>query len=258
MQQELRPTTIVGNWKMHKTIHEARAFIQGLLPIAQSSLSHIWLAVPFTAIYASATEAHGSRIAIGAQNVHDMDEGPYTGEVSGSMIKEAGASFVIVGHSERRSLCHESSRLVNRKAKSVLENGLRPIICIGETLAQQEAGATRDIISIQLTQSLEGFSEAELRKVIIAYEPVWAIGTGKIATPALAQDIHSFCRQVISNIWNHDTAQEVSILYGGSVKPDNAAELIREKDIDGLLVGGSSLSLESFCRIIEFCNNNIS
>lgn len=251
MPQAHRPTIIVGNWKMHKTIAEAKAFIKGLSPQVGNCSANVWLAVPFTAIQASAEEAHGTSIAIGAQNAHDQDEGPFTGEISCRMIKEAGATFVLLGHSERRHGFQESSAWVNKKVLRALQDGLRPIVCIGETLSQHQAGVAHEILDVQLTQSLNNLSDQDLKKVIIAYEPVWAIGTNQTATPQHAQEIHHFCRELIARHWNVAAADKMPILYGGSVKPDNAAALLDQPDIDGLLVGGCSLSLDSFTQIIH-------
>lgn len=251
MQQAFRPTIIIGNWKMHKTIAEAKSFIKGLTEISRDSPAKIWLAVPFTAIQVSADQAHGTAIAIGAQNVHDREEGPFTGEISCRMVKEAGATFTLIGHSERRQHSYESNAIVNKKVKRALNDGLRPVVCIGETLEQHQDGIAREILQEQLTQSLKNVNCDELQKVIVAYEPVWAIGTNLAAAPKQAQEVHSFCREIVAQHWNLAAAENIVILYGGSVKPENAASLLEQKDIDGLLVGGSSLSLNSFSEIIK-------
>lgn len=258
MPQWRRPTFIVGNWKMHKTIDEARAFIKGLIPYVRNCPLQVGLAVPFPAIQAAADEAKGSLIAIGAQNVNDHEEGAFTGEISCRMLKDAGATFVIIGHSERRKYFLESNMLVNKKIKRALKDGLQPIVCIGETLDQHQAGKTREVLKVQLVEGLEDLSLEELQKVILAYEPIWAIGTNHTATPELAQEIHHFCRSIMAEHWNAAAAECVIIQYGGSVKPENAAVLLAQPDVDGLLVGGGSLSLDSFSKIINCQNVNIS
>lgn len=258
MSQVHRPTIIVGNWKMHKTIAEAKSFIEELATVASKTMTDIWIAVPFTAIQASAEIARNTRIVIGAQNVYDQESGPFTGEISCSMVKEAGAAFVILGHSERRQLFHETDVSINKKVKQVLHNRLRPIVCFGETLEQYQNGLTYHVLEKQLSQSLDGISTAELQDVILAYEPIWAIGTNKTAIPSQAQEVHNFCREFLSRHWTNTVAEKIVILYGGSVKPDNALALLAEPAIDGLLVGGSSLSIDSFSKIIDCSNIRIS
>lgn len=258
MFQAQRPAIIVGNWKMHKTIAEAKSFIEELEPAARHAKAKVWLAVPFTAIQASAEIARKSPIVIGAQNMHEQESGAFTGEISCSMLKEAGAAFVILGHSERRKLFHETDASINKKIKVALHHDMSPIVCVGETLEQHQNGLTHRIIEEQLSLSLQGLNVTDLEKVILAYEPVWAIGTGRNATPEQAQDMHRFCRQFVGHHWTTAVAEKIIILYGGSVKPDNALALLTEPDIDGLLVGGSSLSVNSFSQIIDCCNINVS
>jgi triosephosphate isomerase (TIM) len=237
---------IVGNWKMYKTIGESVAFVEKLLPIANRSTSQVMLAVPFTALERTATAARGSQLLIGAQNMHDAPEGAFTGEISAKMIVDAGGRFVLLGHSERRALFHESDDFINRKVKSALAAGLRPILCVGESLQEHESGRSQAVVEAQLKGSLAGISADQLHQLMVAYEPVWAIGTGKTATPAIAQAMHHQIRQQVGSI---------KILYGGSVKPENVKELLEQQDIDGVLVGGASLSLDSFVKIVDYRAN---
>lgn len=236
---------IIGNWKMYKTGSEASQFIHALIPLIKDTSARAFLAVPFTALYEAVQAAMGSKIIIGAQNMHDADEGAYTGEVSAPMLKSAGVQFVILGHSERRELFGESDAFINRKVKSALKNGLKPILCIGETSAQRENNQTRTILAEQLKNSLAGLLPEELKEVVIAYEPIWAIGTGKSATPDMAQETHAMIRAHLPKI--------VPILYGGSVKPENSRALLSQPDIGGALVGGASLNVQSFAKIITGC-----
>lgn len=242
---------------MHKTTAEAKAFIQRLAPLVSRSPSEVWLAVPFTAVQTAAHEAQGSNIVIGAQNANDHEEGAFTGEVSCRMLKEAGAKFVLLGHSERRHYFHETDAFVNKKVKRALKGGLKPIVCIGETLHEHEEGMAFQVLQSQLVQSLEGIDFEELRNIIIAYEPVWAIGTNQAASAELAQGVHLFCREILANNWGASAAEKTAIIYGGSVKPDNALKLLSQPDIDGLLVGAASLSFETFNKIVECGNMNI-
>lgn len=247
-----RPYVIIGNWKMHKTIHEARAFVQNLLSSfhpAENTL--IGLAVPFTVIHPVAEEAKGIPLLIGAQNMNDTTEGAFTGEIAGEMLKDAGAQFVLLGHSERRHLYGEDDAFINRKVKRAIEVGLRPILCVGETKEEYEAKETHSVIEKQLTEGLKDLQSDKLQQLIIAYEPVWAIGNGHSATPEIAQEVQHFCRQVLAKILTEELAQQIVIQYGGSVNPSNAHELLAKPDIDGLLIGGASLSLESFCQIMN-------
>lgn len=251
MEHPHRPKMIIGNWKMHKTIVEARTFVSGLAVAASHCPVQVGLAVPFTMIAPAAEAARGTTVMIGAQNVHEAPDGAFTGEISCQMLKDAGASFVIIGHSERRQLFHEDSSWINRKVKSALNDGLRTILCIGETLEQHQADKTNAILHDQLMHSLEGIKADQLKHVVLAYEPVWAIGTGLTATPEMAQKVHRFCRETIAKNWGKDTAADFMVLYGGSVKSDNAEALLEQSQVDGLLVGGASLELETFSKIIQ-------
>lgn len=247
----MRIPVIAGNWKMYKTGEEAAAFAREFLPlVADARGVEIVLAPPFTAIAALAAATRGSNVGVAAQDIHFEPEGAYTGEVSAAMVKAAGASYAIVGHSERRRYFGETDDRVNRKAKAALAAGLVPIACVGETLEEREAGRTFEVVERQVRAALAGIGPNRGQDVIVAYEPVWAIGTGKTATPEQAQEVHAFIRGIVASLWG-DAASRLRILYGGSVKPENIAELMARDDIDGALVGGASLSPGSFARIVK-------
>jgi triosephosphate isomerase (TIM) len=245
-----RPKFIIGNWKMNKTIAETRSFISGLALVMHQSHFQVGLAVPFTSIAAAAEAAAQTPIKIGAQNISNHDHGAYTGEISCGMIKDAGATFCLAGHSERRHLFHENDSLVNKKIEKMLEYAIKPVFCIGETLEEHQSGKTKDVLQRQILQGLKGVGQSQLEFTVIAYEPVWAIGTGKAATPDMAQETHAFCRSVLAKEWGEKAATQVILQYGGSVNPSNAVELLSQTDIDGLLVGGAALTLDSFSKIV--------
>jgi len=248
----MRVPVIAGNWKMYKTAGESAAFAKAFLPLLAGAAGvEIVLAPPFPSIAPLAAALSGSGVGVASQNVHFADEGAYTGEVSPGMVKDAGATHCIVGHSERRQYFAEDDGSVNRKVRAVLAAGLTPILCLGETLAEREAGKTFDVVSRQIREGVREIPAAEASKVILAYEPVWAIGTGRTATPEQAQEVHGFLRARMRELWGN-AAASVRVLYGGSVKPDNIAALMAKEDIDGALVGGASLSPESFARIVKF------
>jgi triosephosphate isomerase len=248
----MRVPVIAGNWKMYKTAGEAAAFARAFLSLVSDARGvEIVLAPPFPAIAAVADLVRGSRVSVSSQNVHFAEEGAYTGEVSPRMVKDAGASHCIIAHSERRQYYAETDESANRKVRAVLAAGLTPIFCLGETLAQREAGKTFDVVGTQLLEGLKDIPAAEGPKVVVAYEPVWAIGTGRTATPEQAQEVHAFLRGRLKGIWGA-ASDSVRILYGGSVKPDNIATLMSKEDIDGALVGGASLAAESFASIVKF------
>jgi triosephosphate isomerase (TIM) len=247
-----RSYVISGNWKMNKTIHEASDYLKALAPLVEACKAKVYLAVPFTALYTLSQEVESSKIVIGVQNMHDAGHGAFTGELSGDMLKDAGAKFVILGHSERRALFQESSEWVNRKLKKALSDDLQPTLCVGESLEQRENGKTKKVLKEQIFSSLEGISPSDISEMLIAYEPVWAIGTGKTATAEMAQTTHQFIRELIAENWGPEIAEKVRLQYGGSVKPENAAELMGQADIDGLLVGGASLEVTSFGQIVNF------
>lgn len=257
MSHVKRQTVIVGNWKMNKTIAETVDFIASFIPLMKNSAAQILLAVPYTAIRSAAESALDTDIFIGAQNVSDAEEGPFTGEISASMLIEAGAQFVIIGHSERRRLFHEDNQLVNRKVLHSLKDDLYPIVCVGETLKEREAGKTHEILQQQIEESLKGLSKEQMEFLMIAYEPVWAIGTGKSATPEIAQEAMLYCRELIAKSWGQAVAEKIVILYGGSINVENAGVLLEQKDIDGLLVGGASLNVETFGQIVNNQKINI-
>lgn len=248
----MRVPLVAGNWKMYKTVAEAVAFVRGLKE-ALSGLAGVEVAVcpPFTALFAVSRELEGSPVHLGAQNMHWAEEGAYTGEISPLMLKELGCRYVILGHSERRQHFGETDEMVNAKVKAALKHGLVPIVCVGETLAEREAGLTRETVAKQVRGSLAGLSGEELSGVVIAYEPVWAIGTGRTALPADVQEVNAFIRLLLAEIGGREAAEKVRIQYGGSVKPENAASLLTQPDVDGALVGGASLQVESFIGIVR-------
>ena len=246
-----RTIVIAGNWKMNKTATEAAELIQAIVPVVgkQTKIS-VLVCPPYTALQAVGTHTANSSISLGAQNVSDKASGAYTGEVSAAMLRDLHVTHVILGHSERRSYYGETDAIVNKKTLAALENNLKPIVCVGETLAEREGNKTFDVISTQIKCSLAGISPAQYGNVIVAYEPVWAIGTGKTATPAMAQEVHAFIRKELTALQG-DLAQKTRILYGGSMKPDNAASLLAEADIDGGLIGGAALSAKDFIALVE-------
>ncbi|MBI5903933.1 MAG: triose-phosphate isomerase [Deltaproteobacteria bacterium] len=248
----MRVPVIAGNWKMFKTAGESEGFVRAFLPlVAGVSGVEIVIAPPFPSIAAVAGLTRGTAVGVASQNVHFENEGAFTGEVSPRMVADAGATHCIVGHSERRQYFAETDDSVNRKVRAAMAAGLTPIVCLGETLAERESGKTFDVVLRQLRGALKDIPAADASKIVVAYEPVWAIGTGKTASPAQAQEVHAFLRRSLAELWGA-AAASVRLLYGGSVKPDNIAELMAKEDIDGALVGGASLSPESFARIVKF------
>ena len=238
----MRIPFIAGNWKMFKTVHEAVVFVKELRSAVKEVTDvEIVVAPPFTAVHAVAEAARNSNIGVSAQDLYWEREGAFTGEVSAAMIKEAGAEYVIVGHSERRRLFGESDAIVNRKTSAAIAAGLTPIVCIGETLEERER---------QIKEGLDGIGAAQLAELVVAYEPVWAIGTGRTATAAQAGEAHAHIRKRLRQWFGADAADRCHLLYGGSVKPDNIAELVAEDDVDGALVGGASLDVKSFAEIV--------
>ena len=247
-----RPTVIAGNWKMYKTRPEAKEFIEALAADVADSEFEVRLAVPFTAISDAVQAAEGSRIQIGAQNMHDVSAGAFTGEVAAPMLKDVGAQFVLLGHSERRHVFGESDESIHRKVVKAIEEDIPLILCVGETLDEREAGKTEEVLATQLKEALKGVDPAAHETMCVAYEPVWAIGTGKTATPEVAQEAHAHCRKLLVEVLSVTAAEKTPILYGGSVKPGNVADLIAQDDIDGALVGGASLDVESFVKIVNY------
>ncbi|MTV50310.1 triose-phosphate isomerase [Heliobacillus mobilis] len=248
----MRTPVLAGNWKMYMTPEEGRQMVQALIPlVADCREREIVLCPPYISLDSLAKALKGTNIALGAQNMHPAKEGAYTGEVAPGMLKALDCKYVILGHSERRQYFGETDATVAEKVKAALAANLIPIVCVGETLAQREQVITEPVVDIQVRLGLAGLSPEELAGIIIAYEPVWAIGTGKTASSADAQKVCRFIRSVLSS-WHGDTAEKVRILYGGSVKPDNIRELMEQPDIDGALVGGASLKADSFARIVRF------
>jgi len=247
----MRTPLFAGNWKMFKTVHEAVAFAKEFKGAVKDVIGvDIVLAPPFTAVHAVAEAVRASNIAVAAQDVYWEREGAFTGEVSAAMVREAGAEYVIVGHSERRRLCGETDVMVNRKLIAAIAADLTPIVCVGETLEEREGSRTFTVIDRQLKDGLDGTTPEQVADLVIAYEPVWAIGTGRNATAAQAQEVHAHIRGRLRQWFGADTAERCRILYGGSVKPDNIAELTREADVDGALVGGASLKATDFIPIV--------
>lgn len=249
----MRTPVIAGNWKLFKTIAESVALADELkLLVANNNGVEIVVSPVFTALSRVSDALAGSNIKLAAQNCFWEEEGAFTGEVAPKLLKDAGCSHVIIGHSERRQYFGETDVTVNKKTKAAIAAGLNAIVCVGETLAERESGQTFAVIETQLTGSLAGLSTEAFTHIVIAYEPVWAIGTGKTASDAQAQDVHAFIRQLVARLFNQSVAEAVRILYGGSVKPDNVKGLMSQPDIDGALVGGASLKAESFAAIANF------
>ena len=249
----MRRPVIAGNWKMYKTIAQAVEYVERLKPIAaRARHCDVVIAAPFTALAAAAEAARGSEVKVAAQDVHWDKEGAHTGDVSHLMLVDAGATHVIIGHSERRHDHGETDEQVNRKLKAALNAGLAPIVCVGELLTEREAGATREVLGRQFAGGFAGLTPQEFSRILIAYEPVWAIGTGRTATPETAAESHRLIRRLASHQFGEGPTASLRILYGGSVKPDNIAGLMAQEDIDGALVGGASLDLKSFSDIVNY------
>jgi triosephosphate isomerase len=248
----MRTPILAANWKMHKTVSEALRFTTAFLPLVKDATAvEIVLAPPFTALARVGEALAGSNVALAAQNVNPEPQGAFTGEISAPMLVELGCRYAIVGHSERRAIYGEADALIARKALALMERGIRPIVCVGETLEQREAGRTFQVIGAQLEGSLAGLPQERAPEIVIAYEPVWAIGTGRTATPEIAQEVHAFVRGRLAQRFGA-AAQAMRIQYGGSVKPENVDDLMAQPDIDGALVGGASLDPEAFARIARF------
>ncbi len=248
----MRRKVIAGNWKMNMLPGEAIEFITALTPLVKDTENEVILCVPYTDLFYSLLTAQNTNIKIGAQNMHFEESGAYTGEVSGKMLKSINVEYVIIGHSERRQYFNETDETVNKKVKAAFKYGLKPIVCVGETLEEREAGKTADIITKQTELALEGLTNEQVENTIIAYEPIWAIGTGKTATSEDANNSIKEIRNKIGEIYGQETASRVIIQYGGSVKSSNAKELFSMSDIDGGLVGGASLKAEEFSKIVNY------
>ncbi len=248
-----RKPIIAGNWKMNKTSVEARDLASKLISLVSGVKDReIVLGPPFTSLSAVAAAIKGTNILLSAQNMHWEDKGAFTGEISAEMLLDLGCKYVIIGHSERRQYFGETDETVNKKVKQALKKGLLPIMCVGETLAEREAGKLNDIIKRQVSGGLKDIVADDMKKVVVAYEPVWAIGTGKTATPEQANEVHALIRQTVKSLYNADIAEGLRIQYGGSVTPDNVSSLMAKPDIDGALVGGASLKPESFAALVNF------
>ena len=248
----MRKPLIAGNWKMFKTVQESVFHVKELRALVKDVVGvEIVVAPPFTALHAAAEAARNGNVAVAAQDMHWEREGAFTGEVSAAMVREAGAAFVIIGHSERRALFGETDAAVNKKVHAALAAGLTPIVCIGETLDQRDRNETLAVLDRQVKDGLDGVTGAQLADMVVAYEPVWAIGTGRTATPQQAGEAHAHIRQRLKQWFGLDAAEHCRLLYGGSVKPDNIAKLMGASDVDGALVGGASLDLASFTAIIR-------
>lgn len=248
----MRKPIIAGNWKMNKTPEEAASMVKELAPLVKDSDIDIVLCAPFVSLQATLDAAAGTNIKVGAQNMHWEENGAYTGEVSPTMLNALGVEYVIIGHSERREYFAETDETINKKVHSALAHGLKPIICVGETLEQREEGITQELVQGQTEAALKGLSADDVKKCVIAYEPIWAIGTGKTATSEDANNVISYIRSTVKKVYGEEAANAIRIQYGGSMKPENAADLMAMSDIDGGLVGGASLKAEDFANIINF------
>ena len=247
----MRKPIIAGNWKMHKTIAEALEFVSDIKDRVNNEKVEAVICAPFTLLKDLKEATKGTSIKVGAQNMHFEEKGAFTGEISPLMLKELDMDYVIIGHSERRQYFNETNETVNKKVLKALEVGIDPILCVGETLEEREAGNTKDICKVQVEKALENVSKEDIAKVVIAYEPIWAIGTGKTATSEDANDVIAYIRQVVANLYK-DLANEVRIQYGGSVKPSNVGEIVNQSDIDGALVGGASLEANDYIQLVNF------
>jgi triosephosphate isomerase (TIM) len=248
-----RKPLMAGNWKMYKTVPEAVELVTGLRKnLSDVKDTEVLVCVPFTDISAVSQALKGASIAYGAQNLHWESKGAFTGEISAPMLKDAGCKYVIVGHSERRQYFGETDETVNKKMKSAFQAGITPIVCVGETLQEREKGVTTQVIEKQVKNGLPGMTPEQAKTVVIAYEPVWAIGTGKTATPQQAEEVHAAIRKMYAGMYGAEAAEAIRILYGGSVKPDNVSELMKQPNIDGGLVGGASLEIDSFTKLAKF------
>ena len=248
----MRKKVIAGNWKMNKLPNEAMEFISELAPLVKDTENEVVICVPYTDLFYSLLHAQDTNIKIGAQNMNAEEKGAYTGEISGEMLKAIGVEYVIIGHSERRAYYNETDESVNKKLKKALALELKPIVCVGESLEQRENGTAKEIVTTQTKLALEGLSNEDVTKTIIAYEPIWAIGTGKTATSEDANETIKWIREEIEKIYGNDVANSVIIQYGGSVKSSNAKELFEMSDIDGGLVGGASLDAQEFAKIVNY------
>lgn len=247
-----RKVIIAGNWKMNKTAAEGKALVEELIPmVSDVSACEIVVCPTFTTLPAVVEACKGTNVKVGAQNVHWAESGAFTGEITAEMLKEVGVEFVIIGHSERRQYFGETDATVNQRTKAALAAGLKPIVCIGELLEEREGNKTDEVLGRQIREGLVDLSESDLDSTVIAYEPVWAIGTGKTATPEMAQETQAFVRSVVADMFGQAAADKMRIQYGGSMKPENSGELVACEDIDGGLIGGAALKADSFSQLIK-------
>jgi triosephosphate isomerase len=251
MNQALRKAVVAGNWKMNNDRKAAKALITELAPLVKDAACEVVLCVPFTNLETALTLCEGTNLHIGAENCHWAKSGAFTGEISAEMLAEMGVEYVIIGHSERRQYFGETDQTVNARVRAALDAGLKVILCVGEVLEQREQGITEEVVSLQTKVALDGVSQEELKNIIIAYEPVWAIGTGKTATADQAEEVCSIIRGVVSKLYDHAAADALTIQYGGSMKPGNAKELLSKEDVDGGLIGGAALVAKDFAAIID-------
>lgn len=251
----MRKKLVAGNWKMNTDLASAETLVREIVGALKSATpkATVVLCPPFIALERMHQLIHGTALHIGAQNLHFENDGAFTGEISATMLKSVGCEYVIIGHSERRQFFGETEYTVNRRLLHAIKNNLRPIVCVGETLEHREEGATFNVVRRQLTGAFYNVEEAAMNSVVIAYEPVWAIGTGKTATPEQAQEVHESIRSLMSGLYSRDIADALPILYGGSVKADNAATIFSQPDVDGGLIGGASLKAKEFCAIVNAC-----
>ena len=247
-----RKYLIAGNWKMNKTASESAALVQQIhASVGSQSTVQVAVCPPFTSMSKVSEGLEGSQVALGAQNMHHEASGAYTGEISAEMLRDLYVTYVILGHSERRQYFGETNKSVNEKILSTVAGNLKPIYCIGETLEQRERNETLDVVRTQIKEGLENFSDSHVDNLVIAYEPVWAIGTGKTATDEMAQEVHSFIREILADLFGQNPAETIRILYGGSMNAENASGLLAQPDVDGGLIGGASLAPKSFCGIVQ-------
>ncbi len=251
MNKELRQAVIAGNWKMNKTRPEAKALIEELKPIAEKASCGVVICVPFTNLETAVELTKGTNIKVGAENVHFEKSGAFTGEISADMLTEIGVEYVIIGHSERRQYFGETDETVNKRTKAALAAGLKPIVCVGELLWERECNITEEVVARQIKLDLFDVSAEDVKKTIIAYEPVWAIGTGKVATAEQAEEVCKLIRDTLAKLYDKETADAVTIQYGGSMNPKNAAELLAQEDVDGGLIGGASLKAADFGVLLD-------
>ncbi|WP_366923829.1 triose-phosphate isomerase [Metallumcola ferriviriculae] len=249
----MRKPIIAGNWKMHKNAAEGTVLVKELKQLSAGNTNvEVVVCPPFTALAGVIAEAKGSGIKVGAQNMHWEEKGAYTGEISPTMLMEMGLDYVIIGHSERRQYFSETDETVNKKVKSAYAHGIKPIVCVGETLEQREAASTEQVVGRQIEEGLAGLEQGQVSELVVAYEPIWAIGTGKTASNADAEKVIAHIRRVLAGMYGEQSAEQVRIQYGGSVKPNNINELMEQPNIDGALVGGAALQAESFAGIVNF------